>query len=388
MDNWTLSWANLRRTTGRHVLILFGMILAVGTVTAVITVVEAMNRGMSRQVTEQGYNLVLSPATSGLTFSYGGITLPEILIDTTPLTADDLNAVGELSSLPLVRAIAPRLIGHPANLGDVVTLVGTDLETEFMIKPWLLPQKGAWIDIPLDSGTAVLGHDAARLLGIGVGDAVPGREGLTVAAILRESGGAEDRWLLVNWIEAQELLGRPGEITLIDMAIDHLSGSEQAVIEMVQTRVPNARITSLRQDALRRNENIRRFRNFGLTLGTVILLGGLLLVTMTMSGAVRERSREIGVLRALGFRRNRILAIVLLEGGLLGALGGLWGYLIGWGAAVALTPVLSGSAVAAGLSGVYWVSTLAASTLLALLSTLPPALKAAHQDPVEALRFF
>ena len=119
-------------------------------------------------------------------------------------------------------------------------------------------------------------------------------------------------------------------------------------------------------------------------LGSISLLVGAVGIFTIMTIAVRERTSEIGLLRALGAERNQVLALFLAEAVVLSFLGGLAGLAagagIGWllGATVRQLPV-SYSPLFIGLS-------LALSILIGLVAGILPALNAARLDPVEALR--
>jgi putative ABC transport system permease protein len=118
-----------------------------------------------------------------------------------------------------------------------------------------------------------------------------------------------------------------------------------------------------------------------------VLIGSLgMLNTMLMS--VLERTREIGVLRALGWRRRQVLEIILQESLILGLLGGALGTLLGLG----LTSLLR---FAEGLVGAFdpiytpqiFVQAAAVALLAGAVGGLYPALRATYLRPVEALRY-
>jgi len=117
-----------------------------------------------------------------------------------------------------------------------------------------------------------------------------------------------------------------------------------------------------------------------------VLIGGQV-VLVTLMGSVRERRQEIGIFRAIGFRKRNVMQIIFLEAGIVSLLAGLIGYGVGiLGAALGLR-LLSDS----HSSGVILDPTLAGSALLVavivgLLASAYPAFLASRMDPNDALK--
>jgi len=118
-----------------------------------------------------------------------------------------------------------------------------------------------------------------------------------------------------------------------------------------------------------------------------VFIGGLgMLNTMLMS--VLERTREIGVLRALGWRRRQVVGMILQEALILGLAGGLLGSLLGVGLAwaVTLAPVVGGM-MAPRYSPALLAQVLAIALGMGIAGGLYPAWRATKMSPVEALRY-
>jgi len=113
---------------------------------------------------------------------------------------------------------------------------------------------------------------------------------------------------------------------------------------------------------------------------------GALLVFVTMMGAISERTREIGIFRAIGYRRRHILRLVLVEATIVSALSGVLGYLAGVAATLAALPLLEGGKATWQWNPTLAVSAVLAAVLVGLLASLQPALRASRLEPSEALR--
>jgi putative ABC transport system permease protein len=119
-------------------------------------------------------------------------------------------------------------------------------------------------------------------------------------------------------------------------------------------------------------------------LGSISLLVGAVGIFTIMTIAVRERTAEVGLLRALGAGRRQVLALFLAEAVVLSLLGGLAGLLVGAGVAWLLGEAVSQLPVS--FSTLFMGLALGLSVAIGLIAGILPALNAAKLDPVEALR--
>ncbi len=131
-------------------------------------------------------------------------------------------------------------------------------------------------------------------------------------------------------------------------------------------------------------------------VGAIALLVAAIGIANTMTMAILERTREIGIMKAVGATNNNILTIFLGEAAGIGFLGGIGGVLIGW-AICAVINALGGSMLATGggmgtqlaASIPFWlpIFSIAFATLIGLISGLYPALNAATLIPIDALKY-
>jgi putative ABC transport system permease protein len=120
---------------------------------------------------------------------------------------------------------------------------------------------------------------------------------------------------------------------------------------------------------------------------SIALLMGILGIANTMAMSVFERTREIGILRAIGWKAWRVMLLIQVEATVLGFVGGFIGIAFGWGALHLLSTLpQTASIVSTSLSWVHFVEALAISVLSGLIAGAYPAWRGAHLSPVEALR--
>ncbi len=166
-------------------------------------------------------------------------------------------------------------------------------------------------------------------------------------------------------------------------------------------------INELGYQAITPQSTVQSINSFFLVLqvifggvGAIALLVAAIGIANTMTMAILERTREIGLMKAIGAKNKDILSIFLGEAAGIGLVGGLGGVIIGWGASALLNVVAlsyfasqassgGGSVPTMATSTPFWlpVFALAFSVVIGLLSGLYPALRAATLIPVDALKY-
>lgn len=410
---------NLNRRRSKGAFMLIGLILASAAVVAIITIIVSMQDEISEQLADVGANIIITADSGELTFQYGGITIPELVFDSTTLSVADLDALDAVQDQYAIIAFAPKLIGTYSAADRSIVVAGVDLPKEFAVKPWLrlhdFHEDDAGVveavmageqdqmmemdyeqlilermeNVPvLGGGEAVIGATLAVELDLKTGDSLTlGVKDYKVIAVIEETGYMEDNQLFISLAEAQNLLGRQGELTMIELTADLILVNENVLIARLEDLLPHASVAGVRQAVMGRNELLNSLSRFGFFTGSLVVLTGFFVVSLTMLSSVKERTREIGVFRAIGFRSRDIFTIIISEALLVGVLGGLAGYHVGLAVARFATPVLTGTT----LSGNWDIMPLViVSTVTALAGSLAgfiPALSATRLDPAEALRY-
>jgi lipoprotein-releasing system permease protein len=242
---------------------------------------------------------------------------------------------------------------------------------------------------------AVVGAELAKDLGVGVGDKIrlasaENREDVVTIAGIFDIGNKElnRRWVFTTIRLAQNLLALPGGVTNIDLRVADLFGADAVAREI------GARTGLLAESWMTTNAQLlAAFRNQNLTTGTVRVFVTLIValgIASVLVVSVVQKQREIGILRAMGTSRRRVLAIFLLQG----ALVALAGSVAGGGLAAVLVQVFSrvfrnadGSPVLTPeLDPVLFLSTPAIAIATGVLAAVLPARRAARLDPVQAIR--
>jgi len=233
----------------------------------------------------------------------------------------------------------------------------------------------------------IVGRQAAEQMGVGVGDTLRLlKSNFRVVGIYETGIAYEDIGVVIGLREAQALTGKPHQVMYYGIKLRDPSQAE-AVKEKLEAAFPDIDFALTSEIA----ESMSDFRVVQQMVTQIsflaVFIGGLgMLNTMLMS--VLERTREIGVLRALGWRGRRVLGMILRESLVLGAVGGLCGILLGLGLTglIAMAPGVVGA-----MKPVYTPQLFVQATVVAMVAGvvggLYPAWRASKLKPIEALRY-
>jgi putative ABC transport system permease protein len=427
----SIALGHLRRGKARATLVVAGLTLGVATAVALANVTGALERHLGEELDRYGANIVVAPRTDDLDVSYGGVSVSGVSYEVERLKTEDLTAIRSIDYAERLAVVAPVLIGA-ADSGDRRTPVaGVDFEETTRLKRWWRVAGR----VPASPDEVLVGYEAAVALGVveaappdvvfGTGlpsrpvadvaleqmdhsghitpeaasQAPPadvikrnrltlgGRE-FHVAGVVDATGSADDRLVFMDLARAQEVLNRPGEVSLVEVSALCIACPVEMMVRQIQQALPDARVTAVQQAVKTRSMTIARLTRFGAALAGVVLVVAALLVFVTMTSSVAERRREIGVLRAVGFRRSHILKILGLETAILGAVGGFVGWGIGLAAgSVAVRYFTDGAVAGVDVDPLLGAAAVAGAIAIGVLGALLPALKASKLDPTEALRY-
>ena len=234
---------------------------------------------------------------------------------------------------------------------------------------------------------AIVGRQAAETMNLKVGDTIRLLDSAFRVAGIFESGTSwEEGSVIIGLQEAQTLAGKPHQVGLFAIKLRDPKQAE-AVQKMLNANFPEVEVSRSSDFAENLPDMERMDKSMGQIFFVAVFIGGVgMLNTMLMS--VLERTREIGVLRALGWRRRQVVGMILQEALALGLVGGLCGILLGmalaWG--VGQIPLL-GDMFKAQYKPELFVQVLAIALVTGASGGLYPAWRATRLRPIEALRY-
>jgi putative ABC transport system permease protein len=384
MKLYNISINNLKRRKAKMAFLTVGLMVGIATIVTLLTLTRSMSRDIERKMDEFGANILITPRSNGLAMNYGGISLGGVTFDQREILEKDLTSIKSIANSKNIAAIAPKVLGGIKIGTQDVLLVGVNFDSELKMKQWWK----IFGNEPQSEHDLLLGTDASRVLNVNPGDNLTIKdETFMVTGVLDQTGSQDDSLVFASLKTAQKLLGKEGRITLAEVAALCSGCPIGDMVMQIAEKIPDAKVSAIQQVVEGRLKALDHFKRFSYVMAGVVIFIGSLIVFVTMMGSVNERTVEIGVFRAIGFRKSHIMRIILLEAALVSLLAGLFGYAVGMGGAKLALPFMAESKDA----HLVWDTTVAFGSIglalfLGLLASLYPALHASKMDPTEALR--
>lgn len=386
-----LVFTNIYQNKMRTFLTTLGVIVG----TATIFLVVAIGTGAEAQVNEQ-YSQLNVGTIIVTAFSRGPAA--------DPLTADDAANILESSyieyAFPVLMGMGDINYGNYSYSGSYLAV-----SPEFQTVNHLTVQEGRGLEDDDNSGknkVAVVGHELANTLTDGnpleiVGQNVTiSRRKFQVVGVLERLGdsssmmGYDNAALIPYTVAEKYLLGTRSNPTIMAQAND-LNSVENAIIDIQSILDSTHRAGGSSQFSVMdagstlaaAQESANTLSMLLLSVAVVVLIVSGIGIMNVMFVTVKERTREIGILRAIGAKKREVLKQFLLEAIVISLVGGLIGVVVGYSAMPLLTffELPSQASINGVLLGVAF------SVVTGVFFGFYPALKASELDPIEALRY-
>jgi len=398
----------------RSGLTMLGIVIGVGAVIALMSIGSGAQAAIAQNIKSLGANLItITPGAS----SAGGVSQGNGSAPT--LTVDDADAIADPNTVPGAAAVSPELyIGFNAQIVNHGTNVSTKVNgvTPAYEDVHSLPAAlGAWFtedDMVARSKVVMLGANVAtQLFGAAdpTGQDISLRLGrptsLHVAGVLQAKGGGPlgnvDDQVLVPLTTLQRQFANPrnpkgvSNVSQIVVQAANAKSTQAAKNEITDLLLQRHRVSD--PDFVIQTQDDQIATQAGVTQVLTILLGAIAGISLVVGGigimnimivSVTERTREIGIRKAVGAKRMDILMQFLVESLVVSILGGIIGIVIGVGASRLIDgQKLNGQTIQTLVSTSSIILAVGVSLTIGLLFGVYPAYRAASLRPIDALRY-
>jgi ABC-type antimicrobial peptide transport system permease subunit len=364
---------NILRRKGRTFLTVLGISVGI----AAIVGLGALAKGF-----EAGYNSMLSGSNADLVISQ-----PDAM--DISMSAIDESIGSELAAMSEIENLSGMLEGFVQTEGTIFFFVfGYPLDSFLLERFQIVDGYGFQSREAEKSRRAIwIGSAAAESLNKNVGDSLRLGDSLfEVVGIYQTGDPLEDSGSVLSLQEAQIILGKPRQVSLFYIRLKQ-PDMDQRLIARVERRYSDLEIGTT-SDFLDNQIMGDAMQGYMWAIaGLAIVIGG---VTMTNAQlmSVYERTREIGVLRAVGWSKGRVLRMILAESVFVGVLGGLLGIAMAWILIIVFSDVFQMfGATSTSIGPDLLAQALITVFTLGLIGGLYPAWRASRLEPVEALRY-
>ena len=395
---WNIALKFLRESRSQTALILVGIAVGVSVIVFITALIAGLQDNIiNRTLGTQAHIKVQAPDEANRILPAASGVTQLVLEDKRAQRLRSINnwqqVVTQLDGLADVTAVSPVLSGPAfARRGvalESVALVGIDVARYQKIIP--IAKDIVAGRFRVGAGDAVIGKLLADDLGLRVGDKLrldAGRNAVTVVNVagIFELGVREldSRYVYLDLKQTQALLRLPGGVTVIDVTVRDIFAAD-----VVAARI--GRLTGLKSESWMETNaqlmNALTSQSLSTNMISVfVALSVAFGIASVLSVSVVQRTREIGILRAMGTTQGQMLWVFLIQGALFGlagsAIGSAAGYALVWSFNT-FGPGLFYIPVSASLVPIA----MAIATVTGVVSAAIPARRAARLDPVVAIRY-
>ncbi|NMB84754.1 MAG: ABC transporter permease [Methanothrix sp.] len=390
MNFFSLAAKNLMRRRGRTLLTVLGVAIAITVLFSLLSLNSGYEKELNREVNSMGVHILAVPKgcpyEAASLVIHGGV-IPKYL------TATDLKNVSSIDGIELATPmLMHQFIRRDNKTGKDVPHVafGINIDDVIKLKPWWRVEGRYFADN--ETEVMLVGRALADKENLTVGSVLPAGpfKNFTIIGILDRTGDQDDQFHFVPLAEAQRVFNKEGKVTTIAVKVRDVSRISAVSEEM--EKIPDIQVVTMTQIMGTIMNLAGSARSLLLTVIAIALIISAFGIINTLLMSVNERTREFGMMKAIGASGMDIGKMVLAEtvfitlaGGIIGTAAALVGSSLIEGFVKGMLPYSPrGSLISFSPELVAFA--IVFSLILGLLCGIYPAFKSSRLTPMEAIR--
>jgi len=371
---FTLIFKALTIRADRVCLALAAITLGASVVTALLCLYLDIKVKMSEELRAYGANFIISSSQETGTHNLNIHTLQNAVRVIPPKQL--------VGSTPIIYGIAHMELGDAVLTG--VSFIGLKKVSPY----WQV--KGSWIGVDFDDRHAMIGQNLAKTMELKLGDSVDisgtdstQHTSLKIRGII-ESGGPEDDQIFVSLPVADHLLQTPDRVDFGLLSVAVTGQDADLLAQKISEIIPETSTKPIRNLSQSDGDILEKIDGLMAVVALFILVMTTLCVNATLTAMVAERTKEIGLQKALGATNGHIIKQFLSETAFISFCGAILGILLGYGLAQILGYAVFGGNVA--FHSIVIPITASVSIGIGMLAAIAPARRSTSVSPALTLR--
>lgn len=371
---------DLKHRKSKFLFLIISLAIGIAAIIGVLQINFSAQDDLNRELENFGANMVVYPKSDALSLQYGGVNLASVDVKQSEMSEEDVKKIYTIKDSASLNILSPKAVGAVYVNEKLVPIVGVNFTSEYRLKRWwqIVGEKS-------QANQVLVGYNIYDELDLEIGQEITlGGETKVISGYINKTDTQDDRVIFMDLKETQKLLGKEGKISLVEIMAFCNTCPIEEMIRQIEEKLPNVKGVAAKQLIATQMTFMSKFLKFGMAISLFILLVSMISLTSSMISFVKEKTKEIGIFRAIGFRKKDVGKIIIVEALVIAIISSLVGYILGQVVALGLGSLFLGIKVSINFMMLLWA--LLISVVACALSTYLPLRTASKITVTEALR--
>jgi putative ABC transport system permease protein len=371
---------DLKHRKSKFLFLIVSLAIGIAAIIGVLQINFAAQDDLNNELENFGANMVIYPKSDAFSLQYGGVNLASVDVKQSEINEEDISKIYTIKDAISLNIISPKVVGAVYIKDKLVPIVGVNFTSEYRLKKWwqIVGEKP-------EKNEILVGYNVYNDLELELNKELKlNNKTKTISGFINKTETQDDAVIFMDIKEAQEILNKKGKISLIEVMAFCNTCPIEEMIRQIEEKLPNVKGVAAKQLITTQMTFMSKFLKFGMAISIFILLVSMISLTASMTAFVKEKTKEIGIFRAVGFRKKDIGKIIIAEALIIALVSSILGYLLGQLVAIGMGTFFLDITVPVNFLMIFWAAAL--SIMVCTLSTVIPLKMSSKITVTEALR--